>query len=189
MQLEEIQSRVLPQFFPAHWLEDISNLVHTDFPSCIRIGYVVRDTGSYHYLLEEDIRGISISLPELNKLALDNLRRLPTGNIRIAEPPWGPEGYVFAEDNFAAVRILLAEVRKMFASKLGKEFLATLPHRDDCFCWSRAQPDEYQKKHAADAVKDYQGAEHSLTPDIFLVTEAGVHLHEQQLLDGGRRAN
>src|SRR5262245_33153919 len=136
MKLREV---VLPQFFPAKWLGEIPEIVFTDFPSRIRIGYVVRTEGTYAYLLQGQLTTWGLTLEALHSHALDNLQLLPSGQITIADVGGGTEGFLSAEDNFAAARLLLPTVRSEFCSQLGDQFLATIPHRDDCFCWSQTQ--------------------------------------------------
>jgi len=38
----DLESRVLPQFFPAHWLEEAPDIVFADFPSRIRLVFPMR---------------------------------------------------------------------------------------------------------------------------------------------------
>jgi hypothetical protein len=174
------KASILPQFFPADWLESIP-IVYSNFPSRIRIGYVLREQGGYYwYLLKDDFDSLAISLSELHSFALENLIALPSGRVTLAEMPGGAEGFIAADDNFAAARILLPEVRKRLAAKLGEEFLFTLPHRDDCFCWSLSQPAERQMKHAAKALEDFLSDDYRLTPDILSATPDGFSLHKTQ---------
>jgi uncharacterized protein YtpQ (UPF0354 family) len=177
MNLREV---VLPQFFPAIWLDDIPEIVSSDFPSRIRIGYVVRAEGTYSYLLKEQFSASGLTIEALHSHALDNLQMLPSGRITIADVGGAAEGFIFAEDNFAAARLLLPSVRSEFCSHLGDEFLATIPHRDDCFCWSQAQENCRQLRHAAEAIEDYLADEYALTPDILLVNAADFRLFREQ---------
>jgi uncharacterized protein YtpQ (UPF0354 family) len=176
---EAVRAAVLPQFFPADWLAE-SPIVCSNFPSRIRVGYVLRERGRYSYLLRQDLDGLRIVLEELHAAALDNLLRLPSGRITLAEPPGGAEGFIASDDNFAAARILLPGVRKRFADTLGEEFFAILPHRDSCFCWNCGQPIGRQTRHAAEALEDFAQDDYRLTPDIFRVSMTGFVLHRAQ---------
>jgi len=133
----DFRAAVLPQFFPAHWLQDTPEIVFADFPSRIRIDYIVREEGAYSYLLKEQFSASGLIIEALHSCALGNLRKLPSGRITFANVAGGAEGVISSEDNFAAARLLLPAVRAEFASRLGEEFLAVLPHRDECFCWSQ----------------------------------------------------
>jgi uncharacterized protein YtpQ (UPF0354 family) len=190
---DEVFSGVLPQFFAAHWL-DSPGLVFHDFPSRIRIGYVVRGDGNYLYLCGEEFSGLSITLEDLHSAALENLAVLPSAEISVGKVPGGAEGWIHAtEDNFAAVRILLPKVQQIFRQELGEEFLLTLPHRDDCFCWSLRQTAERQEKHAADALAAFLHEEYNLTPDVLLCSQGQFRVQRRQVVgeprtatDGGR---
>lgn len=179
MLLDTLKASVLPQFFPASWLEEYP-IVCSDFPSRIRIGYVLREGGAYSYVLRDDFQRFGMTVPELHEFAVANLSALPTGRMTLAEPDGGSEGFIAADDNFAAARILLPESRTMLASRLGDPFLVTLPHRDSCFCWSLTQPSERQVQHAAEALEDFINDDYCLTPDILLATINGFSLYKEQ---------
>jgi hypothetical protein len=179
---DELIRHALPQFFPEHWL-DPPGIVFSDFASRIRVGYAVRGEGDFSYICEEDFSALSIPLEELHAAALTNLAKLPSANICISKPPGGAEGWISAtEDNFAAVRILLPDVQEVFRQELGEEFLVSLPHRDDCFCWSAAQPTDRQERHARDALVAFLQEEYNLTPDILLCSQGGFQLYRKQVV-------
>jgi hypothetical protein len=107
---DDVTKLVLPQFFPASWL-DRPGLVFSEFPSGIRVGYVLRGEGNYSYLCETEFLELSIRLNDLHSVALDNLAKLPS-RISIGNVPDGAEGWIAeTDDNFAAVRILLPKVQ------------------------------------------------------------------------------
>jgi uncharacterized protein YtpQ (UPF0354 family) len=180
MRKDEVITHVLPQFFPEHWLNP-PGLVYREFPSRIRVGYVVRNGGKYSYLCEKEFVEVSISLDDLYMAALTNLAGLPSAKISIGKLAGGAEAWISsAEDNFAAVRILLPKVQKLFQQEIGDEFLVTLPHRDDCFCWSPTQMADRQEKHAQDALTAFLHEEYKLTPDVLLCSGGKFKLHDQQ---------
>jgi uncharacterized protein YtpQ (UPF0354 family) len=195
VKVDEVITFALPQFFPAHWL-DRPGLVFSDFPSRIRVGYVVRGDGNYSYLCDEEFSALSIPLEDLHAAALTNLAQLPSANISIGKVPGGAEGWISAtDDNFAAVRILLPKVQEVFRQQIGEEFLISIPDRDDCFCWSPAQPAERQEKHARDALAAFVQEQYKLTPDILVCSQGSFRLHREQVVgepnaaaDGGRNA-
>lgn len=182
MKKDDVISHVLPQFFPAHWL-DRPGLVFSEFPSRIRIGYVIRGEGNYYYLCEEEFSGLSPTLEDVHAAALENMAKLPSAQISIGKVPGGAEGWIHAtEDNFAAARILLPKVQQVFRRELGEEFLLTLAHRDDCFCWSPQQSPERQERHAVNALLAFLNEEYSLTPDVLLCSQGRFRLHRQQVV-------
>ena len=176
----DFRETVLPQFFPASWLDAAPEIVFSNFPSRIRIGYVTREEGAYSYLLKEQLSLSGLTPEALHSCALDNLRKLPSGQIIFANVAGGAEGFISSEDNFVAARLLLPEVRAEFAARLGNEFLASLPQRDDCFCWAQTQDTDRQKRHSAEALEDFASEEYHLTPDILLVNVNGFRLFHEQ---------
>jgi uncharacterized protein YtpQ (UPF0354 family) len=180
MNSDDVLALVLPQFFPQHWLEH-PGIVYSAFPSCIRIGYVLRGEGRYSYVLDEQCAALNLTLERLHAAALENLARLPSATISIGKVLGGAEGWISAaDDNFAAVRILLPEVQQEFCQELGDGFLLTLSHRDDCFCWSAAQKAERQAEHARHSLEAFLNEDYNLTPDILVFRDGAFHLQRKQ---------
>ena len=181
MKKDDVINRVLPQFFPKHWLDN-PGIVFTDFPSRIRIGYVLRGDGAYSYLVDEEFAELGISVAELHTAAIANLARHPSASISIAKVPGGAEGWLHStDDNFAAAHILLPRVQREFAEALGEPFLVSLSHRDDCFCWSVAQSAERQQKHVREALERFSLEDYNLTPDILRYSHEEFSLHLEQV--------
>jgi hypothetical protein len=104
--------------------------------------------------------------------------------------PGGAEGWISAtEDNFASVRILLPKVQQIFRQQIAEEFLVSIPHRDDCFCWSPAQTPERQEKHARDALADFVQEKYNLTPDILVCSQGRFRLYREQRPSRGKEAS
>ncbi|MFN0050720.1 MAG: hypothetical protein ACKV0T_00925 [Planctomycetales bacterium] len=177
---DELLQRVVPQFFPAHWLADCP-ILHSAFPSRIRIGYVLRGEGQYAYVNAEDFAPLGIPVQELHTAALVNLAKLECPNLMVAKPPTGAVAwFADAEDNFGAVRILLPMAQEQLIEDLGESFLVALSHRDDCFCWNLQQTPEEQKKHCREALERFCSEEYSLTPDILLFSQGTFLLSIEQ---------
>jgi uncharacterized protein YtpQ (UPF0354 family) len=175
---------VLPQFFPAHWLTDAPDLVFTDFPSRIRVGYVLRQTDGYSYVMQPELANAGISLPELHEAALLNLRSLSMPELKIGKTPGGPELFLGeAEDSFTSARILLPDVRRKFAQHLGPEYYAAIPCRDWFTCWSLDQTDEWKARNIASARQTFLDDEYNLSPDVFLVSDGQFSIYLSQDVD------
>jgi len=176
---------VLPQFFPQHWLVDMPELIHTGFPSRIRIGYVVRAGGGYSYLMREEFEALGLTPSQLHETALSNLGALTMPKFHVGKTPGGAEAFLSDDvDNFTAIRILLPVVRQALVSQLGTEHFAAIPCRDWFICWSKDQHPDYQAKNLRDARDSFLKDEYNLTPDILRVSDSGFHLHLEQAVDG-----
>ncbi len=181
MNVARLESAVYPQFFPAHWLTETCDIVHSQFPSRIRIGYVVRGDGSYSYLMGQEFKESGLSLRALHDAALHNLRALPMPSMSVAATPGGPEAYLGkVEDNFTAARILLPVVQRELRKELGDDFHVALPCRDWMVCWSRDQSRAFQERNASDALKTFLSDDYNLTPDVLVFAESGFRLHMTQ---------
>lgn len=180
MDATDLFDNVLPQFFPAHWL-DSPGIAFSEFPSRIRIGYVIRGDGNYRYVLDVNLSETGVTIRELHNAALVNLDKLETASISIAKVPGGYEGWIAStNDNFAAVRILLPGVQSIFREELGDGFLISLPHRDDCFCWSRMQSADQQAEHRQRVLRDFVQVDYNLTPDIMTIEDGCFKLVQAQ---------
>lgn len=179
MNNEQVIHSVLPQFFPKHWL-DSPGKVYCDFPSRICIGYVIRGEAQYSYIVEPELSQLHMSVEELRAAAIANLARLPSASISIAKVPGGAEGWISAtNDNFAAVRVLLPDIQQHFSDVLGRDFLLSLPNRDECVCWSLKQPLERQQKHYQEAIEHFLHDDYNLTPDILCFSGGCFRLYRE----------
>ena len=181
MPADEVLTHVLPQFFPAAWLEEAPGILFCDFPSRIRIGYVLRKEGHYEFIFGQEFAALKVHFEDLHGAALANLKRLHSASVTAANIPAGAEAFISAvDDNFAAVRILLPDVQRKLCEALGPEFFVSLPHRDDCFCWSTTQPAERQTMHCRNVLQDFLEDDYKLTPDILLYSRGTITLDRAQ---------
>ncbi len=184
MRNRDFLSAVLPQFFPAYWLKNVPDMISTDFPSRIRIGYVVREEGAYSYVMRPALEEADISESALHASALRNLHALPLPGLTVGKTPGGPEAFLEdVDDNFRAIRILLPAVGEALAQELGDEYFAAIPCRDWFFCWSKNQSREWQQRNISQARKNFIEDDYNLTPDILLRSKTGFSLYLAQNVD------
>jgi hypothetical protein len=175
---------VFPQFFPSHWLLDAPDLVFTDFPSRIRLGYVVRGHEEYSYVTRHDVEQAGISLDELNTIAIQNLSALPVPGLTVGKTPGGSEAFLGdVSDNFRAVRILLPHVHEALLEELGHEYLVAIPCRDWFSAWSKCQAADWQQRNIKQALQDFLSDDYNLTPDILLRTKDGFSMFLSQQIE------
>jgi uncharacterized protein YtpQ (UPF0354 family) len=172
-QNKELES-VLPQFFPASWIESTQPMLFSDFPSRVRVGYVNRIEGSYSFLMMSDIESQGADQKSIHQASLNNLREFGEMGLKTAKIASGIEGWIVADDNFTAARILLPNVQAKLFELLGDPFRLTIPHRDDCFYWSVSQALERQIHHSKNAAKDFETDDYNLSPDVFECSKAGI---------------
>lgn len=161
----------LPQFFPRSW-EDERDAFGIAFTDDIALGFVTRELGGYSFLLKTSGRAQGSSPANLLAEALDNLAQMREGaELKIARPPGSTVAWVKAEDNFAAVRMLLPTVKSKLAAELGDHYLFTVPSRDLCLFWTASSPVELSKKHALEAQEDYKSEQYNLSPHVYVYTD------------------
>ncbi len=162
---------LLPQFFPEWWRGQYG-IVGMTFAEGVALGFVRRGRGGYSYLLKDDFRALGIQEAEMVSKALDNLAEL-NGRValKIARPPGATVAWIDAEDNFAAVRLLLPEVKARLVKELGERLLFTIPSRDLCLCWNASAPPQLTEKHAREVIEAFDDEEYNLTPSVLVFTE------------------
>jgi hypothetical protein len=181
---DDLLPSVIPQFFPAHWLEDAPDIAYSEFPSRIRVGYVRRGDGNYSYIMRDMLLNRGLSIQMLHEVALHNLDSLSEIELTIGKTPGGSEAFLReTDDNFQAARILLPRVHKALMRELGEEYFAAIPCRDWFVCWSKNQSDDWQKRNIERARSNFLEDEYNLTPDIFLRSEAGFTMYLEQTIN------
>lgn len=103
--------------------------VLTAFTGDLWIAYAVENEAGFWFVNPRRLEGAGLSLPDLHRLALTNLRR------RFAESPPRivQDGQIFrieADDHLAAALMLDAEFWDEGLQALGEPLLAVVPHRD-----------------------------------------------------------
>ncbi len=172
MPLGGLECTVIPQLFPAHWLTDAPDIVFSDFPSRVRIGYVERANNAYSYVMREQFEKARLSLSDLHEAAVANLARITPDFLYVAETPGGCEAWLADEqDNFNAARILLPAVQDQLVAVLDEPFMIGLPCRDWFVCWSTQQAEEWQARNRAEVLRIFQTDDYNLTPDVLLFSE------------------
>jgi hypothetical protein len=163
--------KYLPQFFPKSW-EAECDVFGMSFTEDVSIGFVVRENGGYSYLLNGDAINNAIDSQILLKESTSNLAELSAGaELKIARPPGAVVAWINANDNFAAIRILLPKVLNVFKQELGNFFYFTIPSRDLVLCWNKDAPEDITNKHLDEAAEDFRTEEYNLSSHGFIYNE------------------
>src|SRR5262249_54046740 len=119
--------RIKPLLIPRQFLNPSVAGPQTPIPSLGLVVIYARDLpGNPRFLLEQDRNELGIEVPELHRLALDNLRKDFPHQL-VVDVLAGDSGSAFqAEDFFNAARLLL--VPEFLQSD--QELIALIPHRD-----------------------------------------------------------
>jgi hypothetical protein len=163
-----VLAKLVPQFFPRGW-EGEYGVLGIPFTDEVLLGFVTRGKGQDSYLLKSDC---VVKPDQLLPSALTNLAAMKNNaRMHIANPPAATVAWLEADDNFAAVRMLLPSVRSELEAALGEQYLFTIPSRDLCLFWTRSAPMELTAKHAREAEADYATDEYNLSPHVYVYSE------------------
>ncbi len=158
----------LPQFFPKFWTEEYG-VYGISFTDDVSIGFILKSSNSYSFLLNDDFNHLEVSEEELYNKSFDNLRNISDSfDIHVAEPNGSKVIWWFLDDNFNAVRLLLPEVVNYLKSELGENFLFTIPSLGNVLCWKIASSSELTEKHLKEAIEDFGSEEKQLSPNIYI---------------------
>lgn len=161
----------LPQFYPSDWKAEF-DLVGIDFSPGVCVGVIERIDGGYSFVTNDDLARAGIAFDELFAAALSHLAALnDDSEIHLVKPPGATVAWLTAKDNFAAVRMLLPEVKTKLRSELGEHFLFSIPSRDLCLFWNSDAPVELTQRHAQEAAEDFGLEEYNLTPHVLVYSE------------------
>jgi hypothetical protein len=162
---------LLPQFYPSSWKEEF-NLIGSDFSPGVCLGLIERVDGGYSFVTKDDLAQSGKVFDELLSVAVSHLANLKDGvEIHLAKPMGATVAWLTSEDNFAAVRMLLPQVKSKLKSELGEHFLFSIPSRDLCLFWNSDAPTLLTEKHAKEASEDFESEEYNLTPNVLVYSE------------------
>ena len=157
---------ILPQFFPSLWRTKYG-LAGSDFAPGVCLGLVERTDEGYYSFLPSDASAAA----DL-ETGLSNLAKLNDDvSVHVAHPENAAVIWITAEDNFAAVRMLVPTIKAQLISELGERFLFTIPSRDVCLFWSANAPPDLTSKHAREAIEDFESEEYNLTSRVLVYSD------------------
>jgi hypothetical protein len=165
-------SRIKPLLIPRQFLNPAVPSPQTPIPSLgLVVVYALDLPGNPRFLLEQDRDELGIDVPELHRLALDNLRKDFPQQL-VADALSGERGTAIqAADYFNAARLLLVPA----FLQSGQELIALIPHRDILVLLpARALPEEGKLRESMQALQ--HGDHPPLLDRPIRVTQSGFEI-------------
>lgn len=115
------------------------------------------------------------SVDELEEIARGNLDTyVPDLDFQVIESKEGGRAVIVAEqDGYDAARLLMSDLHRRLAARLGPNFYVATPARD-MFVALSAGPDPFLDRLRRRVEEDHQRLPYPITPNFFLVTMDGV---------------
>jgi uncharacterized protein YtpQ (UPF0354 family) len=177
MSLDFARPRIMPRIQPESIFEHLSRemVAHVPFVNNTAIVFVIDLPQMTVSITTEQLIRWKLSPDDLDEIARTNLDRYaPTMEMQIVESKEGGKAAIFSEqDGYDAARLLLTNLHKRLAPRLGGDFYVALPARD-MFLALSPDPDPFVQRLHDRVEHDYKRLPYPISSDFFLVTRDGV---------------
>lgn len=186
--LDDLREQIFPQIMPAEYA-GVTPIPMVSFPLAtgIRIGIVADFPESYLYLRQKDLTRWGISQNEMYRIAIQNLDKSSRGiDIHLNGTDSNTFLAIQGGDGYDAARIMLPELQKFIASRLGETFRFGVPNRDFLICWRIDCAEDFHTKMSDNIVRDNSEQPYPLSSSVFVRNSEG-NIHEQTNPKSGLR--
>lgn len=174
---ELARPRIMPRIQPESIFDHLSRdlVAHIPFVNDTVVVFVTDLPQMTVSITTEQVMRWGIDISELDELARDNLDEYaPELEFEVIESREGGRAVVVAEqDGYDAARVLMNDLYRMLAPKLGSDFYAALPARDMLICMSSG-PRPFVDRLIERVNEDHRRLPYPITSELFLVTMDGV---------------
>lgn len=170
------RDKLKPQIMPLEYTKQ-ATILSFPFGRTLAIGIVLDMEEGYVYLNSENLAKWNKTEKELLDLAIANLdagsRQMKMEASEGEEAKWvGIE----TKDGFDAARILIPNLRKFLASRLGSPFRFGIPNRDFLICWDASASARFSDFTTKKLEKDFASQPYPLSAHIFEIADDGTIL-------------
>ena len=169
--------RIMPRIQPESIFEHLSRemVAHVPFVNKTAIVFVIDLPQMTVSITTEQLIRWGLSADDLDQIARENLDRYaPSMEMQIVESKEGGKAAIFSEqDGYDAARLLLTNLHRRLAPRLGGDFYVALPARD-MFLALSPDPDPFVQRLHDRVEHDYKRLPYPICSDFFLVTRDGV---------------
>jgi uncharacterized protein YtpQ (UPF0354 family) len=177
MSLEFARPRIMPRIQPDSIFNHLSRemVAHVPFVNDTVVVFVIDLPQMTVSITTEQMIRWGMCIEELEEQARTNLEDYaPELELQVVTSKEGGKAIILSEqDGYDAARLLLSDLHKRFAPRLGGNFLVGLPARDMFLAMTQG-PDPFVKRLVDRVEHDYKRLPYPITSDLFLVTPDGV---------------
>ncbi|MEL6740527.1 MAG: DUF1444 family protein [Planctomycetota bacterium] len=171
------RSRIMPRIQPESIFEHLSRelVAHVPYVNGTVIVFVIDLPNMTVSITSEQMLRWGVSTDDLEVIARDNLDEYaPELDIQVIESREGGRAVILAEqDGYDASRLLMRDLHKILAPRLGGDFYAAVPARDMLIAMSTG-PEGFVERLSDRVEEDHARLPYPLSPELFLVTLDGV---------------
>jgi uncharacterized protein YtpQ (UPF0354 family) len=171
------KARIMPRIQPESIFQHLSRdlVAHVPFVNDTVIVFVMDMPHMTVSITTEQVMKWGISVEDLDLLARENLDLYaPELEMQVIDSAEGGRAVIVAEqDGYDAARLLLGDLHRKLASKLGTHFYVATPARD-MFIAMSCEPDAFVNRLRDRVQEDFGRLPYPITKDLFLVTRDGV---------------
>lgn len=177
MSLDFARPRIMPRIQPETIFQHLSRemVAHVPFVNGTVVVFVIDLPQMTVSITTEQLIRWRLTSDEVDEIARTNLDRYaPTMELQIVESKEGGKAAIFSEqDGYDAARLLLTNLHRRLAPRLGGDFYVALPARD-MFLALTPDPSPFVERLHNRVEHDYRRLPYPISSDFFLVTRDGV---------------
>jgi uncharacterized protein YtpQ (UPF0354 family) len=175
--LDFVRPRIMPRIQPVTIFNHLSRemVAHSEFVNETVVVYVIDLPQMTVSITTEQMVRWGLCIEELEELAKANLDGYtPELELQVVTSKEGGKAIIVAEqDGYDAARLLMSDLYRRLAPRLGGNFYVALPARD-MFLAMTPNPDQFVKRLSDRVEHDYKRLPYPISSDLFLVTADGV---------------
>jgi uncharacterized protein YtpQ (UPF0354 family) len=176
----ELAGRVYPILKPIEMLAEVRErklpmLAYREFLADLMIAYVIDEERSFAYINEDHLDRWKVSVEDLHRQAIENLRRRTDDRVTYTAVGAGEQRlFIFnSGDGYDATRLLLSDVLADWAREVPGRLVIGVPNRDFLIAFSDANA-EVLRGVAAQVQSDAAQREYGLTEQLFTLANGVV---------------
>lgn len=177
MSLDFAKPRIMPRIQPETIFQHLSRemVAHVPYVNETAVVFVIDLPNMTVSITTEQMIRWGLHVEDLEEIAKQNLDRYaPEMELQLVESKEGGKAAILSEqDGYDAARLLLSDLYRRLAPRLGGNFYVATPARDMFLAFSEG-PDPFVKRLQNRVSHDYKRLPYPICSDFFLVTRDGV---------------
>lgn len=176
-----VRMSILPVLKPQSFLPEArmrargQQLLYGEHPTGLLVFFVLDEPTSMSYLAAGTLRGLDLSLSDLERLAADNLaRRTGPDRYTVQHTADGPIAVGNTRDGYDATRMISPILLLTLSQVLETSSVVVAAPRRDLLLAAPAEEPALRRRLATRARAEHAAGPYSLTPDLFLLDRQGL---------------